>query len=156
MHEDEQGETEDRDDDTHAVSTRPETPIRMTQGFTPPPAFPPSGAAPPHRPRRARRDRGRRPARLGERVLDQRRDVEEADPSVEEGRDRDLVRGVERAGEGPAALAGLARQREEREAVEIGRLELERQPGGEVEARDRRRAAIGYASANEIGTRMSG
>ena len=54
--------------------------------------------------------------------------LEEADPPVEERRDGDLVRGVERARVRAAALARLAREREQRERLEVGRVELERQP----------------------------
>ena len=62
-----------------------------------------------------------------ERVLDERGDLEEADPAVEERGDGDLVRRVEGAGVGAAALAGLAGEREEREALGVRRLELERE-----------------------------
>ena len=78
-----------------------------------------------------------------ERVLDESRDLGEADAAVEERGDRDLVRRVERARVGPAALPRLAREREQREALGVRRLELERETGGEVEARKRRRAALG-------------
>ena len=55
---------------------------------------------------------------------------------VEERRHRDLVRGVVGARGGPAALARLACERQQRERLEVGRLERERQPG-EVELRRR-------------------
>ena len=81
----------------------------------------------------APRGRGRRTVERAERVLDERRDLEEADPAVEERRHGDLVRRVERARIRAAALARLAREREERESLEVGRLELELEARGEVE-----------------------
>ena len=84
---------------------------------------------PPRRPRRALPDRTqeRRPPLL-ERLCHERGDVDEPDPAVEERSDGDLVRRVEGAGIGSAALARLAREREQREAVVIGRLEAELEP----------------------------
>ena len=70
-----------------------------------------------------RRSRRRRRA-----SLDDVGDAEERQPPVEEGGDRDLVGRVERARGGAAALAGLARQREQRERLQVGRLEVERRP----------------------------
>src|ERR687884_643695 len=65
----------------------------------------------------------------GERLLDDLGDPEERQPPVEEGGHGDLVRRVVRARIGAAAPAGLAREREERERLQIGRRELERQAG---------------------------
>ena len=65
--------------------------------------------------------------RGGERLLDDLRDPEERQPPFEEGRDGDLVRGVEDARVGAAELAGPARQREQRERLQVRCGELERQ-----------------------------
>ena len=97
------------------------------------PIFPARGAVPPRLPRRARRVARRRPVDGSESVLDEPRDLREANASVQERRDRDLVRRVERAREGAAALSRLAREAEQRKALEIRRLELEREAGREVE-----------------------
>ena len=70
-------------------------------------------------------------------------DLEEADAPVEEGRDGDLVGGVEGAGIGPAAHSRLAGQGQERERVRVGRVKLEGQTGREVEGRHRRGGALG-------------
>src|SRR5262249_26496885 len=80
-----------------------------------------------------------------ERRLHERRDLEEADPAFEEGGDRDLVRGVERTGERAAARSRLPGEAQERKALEIGSLELERQPGLEVEPWNRRRRPLRVA-----------
>ena len=53
-----------------------------------------------------------------------------------------LVRGVVRAGVGPAALAGLAGEGKHAERLLVGLEELER-PGGQVERRHRRRRSLG-------------
>ena len=74
-----------------------------------------------------------------EHVLDGGRDVEEADPSLEERLDGDLVGGVVGARVGAAALAGLAGEREHAERLEVGLVELER---AELERRGRRRGAL--------------
>src|SRR5687767_13279844 len=50
-----------------------------------------------------------------ERALDQFRNLHEADPPVEERRDRDLVRGVEHRGREPAGLERPAREPKARE-----------------------------------------
>ena len=60
-------------------------------------------------------------------------DLREPDPALEERRDRDLVRRVESARVGAAVLARLARERQEREALQVRRLELEREPAAEIE-----------------------
>src|SRR5262245_48417266 len=65
---------------------------------------------------------GRGAVHAGEDVGDGVGDVEEPDPALEERLDGDLVGGVERARVRAAALAGLARQREERERVEVRRV----------------------------------
>ena len=44
---------------------------------------------------------------------------------------------------GPAFLPGRACEREQRERVQVGRLELEREAGGEVQPRHRRRGPLG-------------
>ena len=67
--------------------------------------------------------------------------AEERDPALEERGDGDLVRGVERARVRAAALARLAREREQRERLEVGLVELEREPR-EVERRHRRGRAL--------------
>ena len=54
-------------------------------------------------------------------------DIGKPDSSLQERLDGDLVRGVEDARCGPAALARLARQREQRECLEVGRVELQRE-----------------------------
>ena len=102
------------------------------------------------------RSRAGTPVDAAESALHELRDLEEADPPVEEGGDRDLVRRVERARVRAAPLACLARERQQREALRIGRLELERERGAEVERGHRVARRSGYVSANEIGTRMSG
>ena len=76
-----------------------------------------------------------------ERVGDDLGDAEERQPAREERRDGDLVRGVVRARIRAALLPRLAREREHRERLEVGRLELERERG-EVERRQRRRGAL--------------
>ena len=63
-----------------------------------------------------------------ERILDEAGDLDEADAAGEERVDGDLVGGVERARVCATPLAGFACEREERKSIEIGRLELERQP----------------------------
>ena len=78
-----------------------------------------------------------------ERILDERRDLDETDALVEERRNGNLVRGVERAGIGPAALPRLAGERQERKALWIGRLELERERRREVEGRHGGRPPLG-------------
>ena len=79
---------------------------------------------------------------MRERVLDERGDVEEADAALEERGDGDLVRGVERARVGAAALARLAREREQAERLEVGLEELERRrPSGRAAASASRRGA---------------
>ena len=61
---------------------------------------------------------------------------------VEEGGDGHLVRGVVGARVGAASLARRAREREQRERLQVGRVELEGQARGEVERRNRRRGAF--------------
>ena len=115
-------------------SARPRIAMKM---LMPPPTFPARGAAPPRRPRRARRDRA--PARRRPRRARPRRARAMSRKPIRPSRnavDRDLVRRVERARIRAAALAGLARERAAAgNALEIGRLELEREPRREVEAR---------------------
>ena len=89
------------------------------------------------------RSRAGAPSTARERLLDGLGDPEERQPPVEERRDGDLVRRVEGARVRAAALAGLAREREHRERLDVGRAELERQTAGEVERRDRGRGALG-------------
>src|SRR5919198_6605699 len=84
-------------------------------------------------------------------MLDERRDVGECDSSSQEGRYRDLVRRVESAGEGSRALAGVARKGEEREALRVGGLELERESGCDVERRDRGRLPVGGGEGKREG-----
>ena len=79
---------------------------------------------------------------VGERLLDRLGDPEERQPPLEERGDGDLVRGVERARVGAAPLAGAAREGEQRKRLEVGRLELEHEAGGQVEPRHRRRRAL--------------
>ena len=62
------------------------------------------------------------------------RDLDEADAAGEERMDGDLVGGVEGARVRAAPLTGFACEPEEREPIEIGRLELERQSRREVES----------------------
>ena len=91
-----------------------------------------------------------------ERLLDERGDIQEADSTLEERGDGDLVRGVERARIGAATPARLAREREQAERLEVGLEELQRsRPSGRVSAAASQLGA-GYVSAYEIGTRMSG
>ena len=77
----------------------------------------------------------RRAVDRGERLLDDVRDAEERQPPGEERGDGDLVGGVVGARVGAAALAGLAREREQREASR-GRA-----PRTRASARRRSRAA---------------
>ena len=126
--EDEEREAEDRDEDAHAAGANLRSVTRRACSSA-------STSSP-----RSRRGRA---VDCRERVLDERRDLGEADAAVEERGDRDLVRRVERARVRTAALSRLAGEREQREALGVRRLELEREPGGEVEARHRRRAALG-------------
>ena len=106
---------------------------------------------------RSARSRAAAAVDRGERLLDRGGNPQEGQPAVEERGDRDLVGGVEGARIGAAALAGPPREREQRERLEIGRVELERQARGEVEAAEPASPArSGYVSAYEIGTRMSG
>ena len=53
--------------------------------------------------------------------------------AVEERGHRDLVRRVVGARERAAALPRLARERQQREALGVGRLEAEVEPRGEIE-----------------------
>src|SRR5581483_2031493 len=61
-----------------------------------------------------------------EHVGDERVDVEEPDPALQERRDRHLVGGVERARIGAAALTRLTRERQHPERLDVGLEELER------------------------------
>ncbi len=69
----------------------------------------------------------------GERLFDDLRDPEERQAPVEEGRDGDLVRGVEDARVGAAELTGLARQGEQRKRLLVGCGKLEGQTPGQVQ-----------------------
>src|SRR5262249_34728443 len=80
-------------------------------------------------------------AHAAEDVADDLGDVEEREPSVEEGGDGNLVRGVERAWKCPALLPRLARERKHREGREVGRAELERERS-QVERLERRRRTL--------------
>src|SRR4249920_737448 len=75
---------------------------------------------------------------LRQRLLDGRSDSEEGELPVQEGRHGHFVGGVEHARVGTASLAGLSRQREQRERLEIRGLELQHQPLREIERRDGR------------------
>ena len=81
----------------------------------------------------------RRAVDAGEHVLDERCDLEEADPLLEERLHGHLVRGVVRAGVGAAALAGLAAEGEHPERLRVGLVELERT---QLERRHRRGGAL--------------
>ena len=83
-----------------------------------------------------------RPGAL-EHPVDHLGDRRERDPAAEEGRDRDLVRGVQRARCGPPRLAGLAREPQAGECLEVGGLELEPAGLGEVETRHGDVGALG-------------
>ena len=61
---------------------------------------------------------------------------------VEECGDRHLVGGVEHGRVRPARLAGAARKREQGERLQVGRCELERHAGGQVELRHVGRSPI--------------
>ena len=92
-----------------------------------------------------------------ERVLDDPRDLEEADAPVEERGDRDLVRGVERAGVRAAALARLAREpREAGSARGPAARTRASAPAARSSCGTDVARRSGYVSAKEIGTRMSG
>ena len=78
-----------------------------------------------------------------ERIGDESRDLREADPPVEERRDRDLVGRVERARVGAASLSCLTGERKEREALGIRSLELELEARREVESRHGGGAPLG-------------
>ena len=99
-----------------------------------PPA--PRAGAPPRPPRRAPRGRAPAPPSAAlERVLDDLGDAEERQPPLEERGDGDLVGGVEDARVGAAELPRPPGEREQRERLQVGCRELERQPGGEIELR---------------------
>ena len=91
---------------------------------------------------RSSRSRAGAPVDRAERVGDGRRDVEEADPAVEERVHRDLVGGVVRARERPAALAGLARQRQQREGLESGASNARVSPAARSSGSTRRRRPL--------------
>src|SRR6266508_3870869 len=84
-----------------------------------------------------------RTVRSGEGVRNNLCDAEERQPSLEKGCDRDLVRRVENARIGPSQLARTARMREQRERLDIGRVELEHHAGPEIERGNRRRGTLG-------------
>ena len=67
--------------------------------------------------------------------------AEERQAALEERGDGDLVGGVVGTGAGAAGLAGLPGEREQREGLQVGRLELERQA-----ARRGRAAGTGVAA----------
>ena len=133
--EDEERETEDRDEEEEA-SVAHAVPI-----------FPPRGSGLLVGLDQLLEIARRRTVERAERVLDERRDLEEADPTGEERRHGDLVRRVEGARIRAAALARLACEPEERESLEVGRLELELEPCGEVER------GTGVARRSGIGER---
>src|SRR5438045_50065 len=66
-----------------------------------------------------------RPLHGGERLLDRLGDPEEREPAGQKRGDGDLVRGVERARVRAAGLARGAREREQRERLEVGCAELQ-------------------------------
>ena len=71
-------------------------------------------------------------------------DLEEADAAVEERGHGDLVGRVVGARERASALTCLPRQPQQREGLEVGGLEAQLEPGGEIErARAGRRRAPG-------------
>ena len=114
------------------IVTRPRAPARR-------PAAPRASAA-----TRSSRSRAGAPSTRVERVRDGLRDLEEADPAVEERRDGDLVGGVVGARERAAPLPGLAG---ERRAAGTSRRRAPRsasvEPGGEVERRRGHALAVG-------------
>ncbi len=59
-------------------------------------------------------------------------DIGKADPFLQEGFDGDLVRCVEDARRGAAALSRIAGERQQRECFEVGRVKLQGQ-GGQIE-----------------------
>ena len=75
---------------------------------------------------RSARSRAGAPSDGGERLLHRVRDPEERETAVEECLHSHLVRSVEHTGEGTAALPRLAREPQQGERLEVGRLELER------------------------------
>ena len=119
------------------------SPTTATKKLTLPPTPLRRSASPRRPPPRARPGRlpGRRHSR---RACSRRRRRMSRKPTrpLQECGHGDLVRRVEGAREGPAALAGLAREGEQRERVGVGCLECEREPG-ELERRDGRRRALG-------------
>ena len=91
---------------------------------------------------RRRRARAAREVHGAERALHDPCDADEGQTPLEERLHRHLVRCIERAGRDPSPLPRLARQREQRERLEIRLLEGERQ-SGERERRHGRRGALG-------------
>ena len=81
-------------------------------------------------------------ANLPERLLDDGRDVEEADAAVQERADGDLVGGVQDARGGAAGHARLAGQGKAAEGRDVGRLEVQAERRRQVERLDRRRRAM--------------
>ena len=128
VHEDEQAEPEDRDEDVH-VTRAPDRALGHAAGL---------GIGVDERVQIARRGA----VDGSQRLLDDSRDAQERKPSGEECRHCDLVRRVVGTGVGPAGLARAACECEERERLEVGRLEFEREAVGKVEWLDRGCSAL--------------
>ena len=125
MDQDQQREAEDGDENAHHGCSFRE-PARFPVGLDQ------------ARPGRARARRPPRPASPR-----RSRRSEERQPALEEGGDGDLVGGVEGARVRAALLPGPAREREQRERLQVGRLELEHEALREVERGHRSRGALG-------------
>ena len=107
------------------------------------PVFLCATAVPARRPRRARaRSCAGAPSTSSSASSYEARDLGEADSAVEERRDRDLVRRVERARVRPAALARRAREASSGKRSRSGGSNSSVKPGREVEPRHRRRPAL--------------
>ncbi len=95
-----------------------------------------------------RRRQVRRPRAIArDRPLDQAGDVAEADPSVEEGRDRDFVGGVERGRRAAARAQRVDRDAERRKALEVRALEGQTAERGEIGRPDARGDAVRIGEA---------